>query len=35
MKADKLPIEYLEDILRSTETKEDSEGNINYDSKTR
>ena len=30
--ADKLPIDYLEDIIRSTETKEDAEGNFNYDS---
>jgi Ca2+-binding EF-hand superfamily protein len=31
--ADKLPVDYLEEIIRSTETKEDADGNIVYDSK--
>jgi len=29
--AEKLPPEILDDILKSTDTKEDAEGNINYD----
>jgi myosin light chain 6 len=29
--ADKLPVDYLEEIIRSTETKEDADGNIVYD----
>ena len=29
--AEKLPADILEDIMKSTETKEDAEGNINYD----
>jgi Ca2+-binding EF-hand superfamily protein len=33
--ADKLPVDYLEDILRSTDTKEDGDGNINYDNFSR
>lgn len=30
-KAERLPVETLEDIMRSTDTKEDADGMINYD----
>lgn len=33
--ADKLPVDYLEEIIRSTETKEDADGNIVYDTFSR
>jgi len=33
--AEKLPVDYLEEILRSTDTKEDNDGNVNYDAFSR
>jgi len=29
--AEKLPVDFVEDIIRSTDTKEDADGMINYD----